>query len=138
MQTPPSISRFGLWSAVVCGLYLFFACSTVSADPFVGHLDGKVLDPQGAPVPSARVSLVNAGGTALHTVTTDERGDFSFVDVDPGSYQLVADSPAFVSVVTNAAVGGAQQQNVTLQFQQIASAIQAVTVVASGSVVAGR
>src|SRR5262249_19255995 len=67
----------------------------------------------------------------IHTVMSDEQGNFSFVEIEPGSYQLVADSPSFVSIVTNVAVGDAHQQNITVQFQQIASVTQAVTVVAS-------
>lgn len=131
MQTPTSISRCRLWREVLCGLCLLLACGRLAADPFVGHLDGKVLDPQGAPVEAAHVSLVNAAGSTIRVVYSDEQGNFGFADIDPGSYQLVAESPSFVSVVTNVAVSGAQQQNVTVQFQQIASAIQAVTVVAS-------
>ena len=131
MQTPTSISRFRLWHGVLCGLCLLLACSRLTADPFVDYLDGMVLDPQGVPVPAAHVSLINAAGSTIRTVNSDEQGNFGFADIDPGSYQIVAESPSFVSVVTNVAVSSAQQQNVTIQFQQIASAIQAVTVVAS-------
>ena len=94
MQTPTSISRCRLWREVLCGLCLLLACGRLAADPFVGHVDGKVLDPQGAPVEAAHVSLVNAAGSTIRAVTSDEQGNFGFADIDPGSYQLVAESPS--------------------------------------------
>src|SRR5215472_2506908 len=58
--TPTSTSRFRRWCIIFFGLFLLFACSSLSADPFAARLDGKVLDPQGSPVPTVHVSLVNA------------------------------------------------------------------------------
>jgi hypothetical protein len=128
---PTSRHHFKFRRASLCALYLLLMCTGLSAEPFVGRLEGKVLDPQGAPVPGARVSLVNAAANTICAVSSDGQGNFSISEIDPGSYQLVADSPSFVSVVTNVAVDGTSLPNVTVQFQQIASAIQAVTVVAS-------
>jgi hypothetical protein len=53
--------------------------------------------------------------------------------VDPGQYQLTAESPSFVAVNVSVAVGAAQQKDVELQFGQVVSAQQEVTVVASAS-----
>ena len=82
-------------------------------------------------MPAAHISLVNAAGSTIRAVNSDEQSNFGFADIDPGSYQLVAEPPSLVYAVSNGAVSGAQQQSVVVQFQQIASAIQAVTVVAS-------
>jgi len=124
-----SKSGLGRYSFLLALLLL--ACSNLSADPSVGRIAGQVLDPQGAPVAAAQVSLLNAAGSVVRDVVADALGYFAMDGVDPGSYQLTADSPSFVSVVTNVSVTGGQQQNVSVQFQQIASAVQAVTVVAS-------
>jgi hypothetical protein len=110
---------------------LLVTCISLFADPSIGRIAGRVLDPQGVPVPKAHMSLVNAAGTTVREINSDEQGSFTVDDVAPGSYQLVADTPSFVSVVTNIAVAGGQQQSVTVQFQQITSAVQAVAVVAS-------
>jgi hypothetical protein len=106
-------------------------CSTLLADPPFGRIAGKVLDPQGTPVPDAHVSLLNAAGLMVRDIASDAQGDFAIDGVSPGSYQLRADATSFVAVVTNVAVAGGLQENVTVQFQQVASVVQAVTVVAS-------
>jgi hypothetical protein len=89
------------------------------------------VDPQGAPVVSARVSLLNAAGSVVADTRTDAEGECSLRGISPGSYQISAESDSFVAVLTNIGVSSVPQQNFTMQFQQIASAIQAVTVVAS-------
>jgi len=94
-------------------------------------LGGRVLDPKGAPVAGAKVKLRNAGGTVIRENTTDEEGNFNFKEVDPGQYQLTAESPSFVAVNLTVGVGAVQSQEVTLQFAQIVSVQQSVTVVAS-------
>ena len=101
------------------------------AEPSAARISGKVLDPQGAPVAAAKVALLNAAGNTVRTVTTDDQGSYLIDQVDSGSYQLLASAPLFVSVVLNVGVTTGQQQAVNLQFQQIASSVQAVTVVAS-------
>ena len=110
---------------------LTLAASGLSAEPPATRISGKVLDPQGAPVAAAHVSLLNAAGSTIRDATSDDEGSFTIDGVDSGSYQLVANAPSFVSVVVSVGVTGAQQQTFNLQFQQIASSVQAVTVVAS-------
>jgi hypothetical protein len=94
-------------------------------------VSGRVVDPQGVPVAGAEVKLVNAGDTVVGRATSDDQGRFTFTDVDPGDYQLHAESSAFVTVVHDVSVASGQRQEVVLQFQQIAPVQQQVTVVAS-------
>ncbi len=112
-------------------LVLVFAASALAAEPPLARISGKVLDPQGNPVPAARVSLQNAAGSIVRTTTTDDQGSFSIEQVDQGSYQLLASTPSFVTVVVNVGIAGGDKQTVNLQFQQIAPSTQQVTVVAS-------
>ena len=120
-NTSHSLARLML--ALICVLPAFALAQS--------SIHGRVLDPQGAPVPDAHVSLLNAGGTTIRAVVSDDQGSFALDDIMPGSYQLLAGSTSFVSVVTNVSVASGQQQSVNVQFQQIASAVQAVTVIAS-------
>jgi hypothetical protein len=116
----------------VLALLLFSAWAGVLAEPVtVGRISGKVLDPQGAIVPGAHVALLNAAGAAVRQTITDQQGGFALDRVDSGSYQISADAAGFLSVLVNVGVAGGQQQSVTVQFQQIANAVQSVTVVAS-------
>jgi Carboxypeptidase regulatory-like domain len=94
-------------------------------------LQGRVLDPQGAPVPAAYVSLVNAAGAVVVANHSDAQGECTFRGINTGSYQIVAESDAFVTVWTNLAVASGQQQFFTVRFRQITSTVQAITVVAS-------
>jgi hypothetical protein len=115
----------------VCGFWIFAACCSLAAEPPGGRITGKVLDPQGATVSGAHLSLLNAAGTSIRETTSDAQGNFTLDGINPGSYQLSADATSFVSLITNVGVPGGQPQNVNVQFQQIASAVQAMTVVTS-------
>jgi Carboxypeptidase regulatory-like domain len=127
-RTPLWISlRTGVLS---CSL-LLSACICLCAAPEQGRVSGCVVDPQGTPVAQARVKLVNAAGATVAEAQTDAQGHFTLDGIDPGVYQLVAESPSFVSSVQNVSLAEGQQQNVSLQFQQIKSLHQSVTVVAS-------
>jgi len=121
-------SRF---KASVRSSVLVFLCFFPIAAFSQATLHARVLDPQRVPVGSARVSLLNAAGSFLATTSTNEEGECSLSGISPGSYQVSAASGSFVTVVADLAVTSAPLQNFTIQFQQIASAIQAVTVVAS-------
>lgn len=96
-----------------------------------GSIHGRVADPQNAPVPQAQVRLVNSGGSTVADEKSDAQGSFILAGVAAGVYQLIAESSSFVSVVLDVSLGQGQQKEVTLQFQQIVSARQQLTIVAS-------
>ncbi len=96
-----------------------------------GSLHGRVVDPQKAPVAQAHVRLVNAGGGSAAETTSNAEGDFVLENIEPGVYQVVAEAASFVSVTSALSVAPGKQQDITVQFQQIASNQQQITVVAS-------
>src|SRR5207249_170911 len=51
-----------------------------------------VVDPEGRPVPEARVT-VRSAGAARDQATSDERGAFAFDSLEEGDYRLTASSP---------------------------------------------
>ena len=97
----------------------------------LGRISGTVLDPQGVPVAGAHLKLVNAGGNLIRESTGDSQGNFTLDGVDPGEYQLRGESDSFVSVIVNVSLAAGQQKEISVQFQQLASVLQAITVVAS-------
>src|SRR5215472_5205836 len=116
------------------GALTILACSFLLAPAAwagTGAIRGKVLDPQGAAVAEVKIELVNAGGTKVAETTSDAEGNFSLSDVDPGVYQLRAESPSFVAVVLGLSVASGQQQEIPVQFAQIVAVQQQVTVVES-------
>jgi hypothetical protein len=109
---------------------LLLACASLFATE-TSRIIGKVLDPKGASVAGARVMLTNAAGTVIRQGKSDAQGDYVLDGIDPGQYQLTVEATSFLTVISNVSVAEGRPTNMDLQFQQIASSIQAVTVVAS-------
>ena len=128
--TRPSFGRYlrttcsSLWLLLILCYHL-----PAAADP--ARVAGTVLDPQGATVNGAQVTLTNAAGDVIRQTKSDTLGSFVLDGVDPGQYQLTAESASFLTLVSNVSVASGQLTDINLQFQQIASSVQAVTVVAS-------
>ena len=60
-----------------------------------GTVDGTVLDPSGATVGGAQVTLTNVGTQEKHAQTTGATGSYQFVNVIPGEYRLDITKPGF-------------------------------------------
>lgn len=60
-----------------------------------GALDGTVTDITGAVVPGATVTVVNLGTGESFTVTTSDRGTFSFPLLDPVEYRIAVEIQGF-------------------------------------------
>jgi len=129
----PNQTRFSNCSRtaiiVVC-LLLSFSLH-LSAMPDVGRVTGKILDPHGAPVTEVLVKLLNSAGRVICEAKSDGQGNFILDGVEPGEYQLTAEGPTFVSVTFDVSISRGQQKQVTLQFRQLISVSQSITVVAS-------
>jgi len=114
-----------------CLLVIAFAYTNVFGASGTGTIAGTVFDPKGVAVAGATVRLVNAGGTTIRQATSDDKGSFQLQDVDPGEYQLTAESPGFVTLNSDISLASGEHTEITLQFQQISSVLQSITVVAS-------
>jgi Carboxypeptidase regulatory-like domain len=60
-----------------------------------GSIRGTVVDPSGAAVAGARVKLTSEDPTANQEVTSDNEGQFSFVNVSPGAFQFTITAEGF-------------------------------------------
>jgi hypothetical protein len=60
-----------------------------------GSIVGTVKDSSGAVIPGASVMLTNIGTAAERTVVTDQHGDFSLVNLNPGKYQVTVSAAGF-------------------------------------------
>jgi hypothetical protein len=67
----------------------------VAAQSTFGDILGIVHDQSGAVVQGAEVTLINAGTTATHKVTTDAEGNYAFRNVEVGTYQLTFAATGF-------------------------------------------
>jgi hypothetical protein len=96
-----------------------------------GRITGKVTDPQNVVVAGTLSKLVNAAGVVISEQRSDVRGQFEFPAVLPGQFQVTAEHPGFVKVIADVSVAAGQTSEVALQFTQVVSVQQTITVVAS-------
>jgi len=78
-------------------LCVSFACMQESARAQIlyGSLVGKVSDPQGAIIASAKVTIVNKATNFSRETQTDAPGDYDFPNLPSGSYDLNAAATGF-------------------------------------------
>ena len=77
---------------------LFLAVGSVTAQPTLGEIRGRVTDPNGAVVPGARVLLSSQGSTTSGTsrgTTTNSDGEYSFQSLPLGNYELTVSLNGF-------------------------------------------
>ena len=112
---------------MLCLLHLF--CPNLWASTG-GGISGKIVDPRGIPLSGVHLKLVNKAGAVIGEAKSDAEGNFIIEGIEPGRYRLTAEEISFVPVISDVFVVKGQQQR-TLQFRQLASISQAITVVAS-------
>ncbi len=91
---------------------LFWAMSFANAQSTGGRILGRVLDSTGAAVAEVNVTLVNEATGASRSVKTTATGDYIFVEVTPGSYQLECERTSFKRAV---------KKGITLEVNQTIS-----------------
>ena len=80
------LPRLGL-SVLLVVAWLTFSFASYGQSTF-GTVLGTVTDPSGSAVPGAKVDLVNTGTNVTRSATTSDNGNYQFVNVEIGSYQL--------------------------------------------------
>ncbi len=78
--------------------------STLSAQSNSGIISGTVVDPDGALVPGATVSVLNPISGYFRSARTDDAGHFQFTNLPLNSYHLTAARKGFGSVAEDAYV----------------------------------
>jgi hypothetical protein len=100
-----------------------------------GDITGTVLDPSGAAVSNATVTLTNKDTGTTQTTTTNSTGAYRFSLLNPGKYSLSVNAPGFQTVakhVVTVAVGQAASVDIQLQ---VAGANTTVEVTSQAGVV---
>lgn len=88
------VCSVGSCRAGIC-LLAFLLALPVSSQVATGDLVGRVVDPSGAAVPEATVTLTNLDTNTARTTSTIESGDFVFNLLAPGRYSVRVQKPGF-------------------------------------------
>ncbi len=117
MPSPAGRCRSG-FSSFFAFTLLFSLCllcfpSRSSGQSTGGRVLGRVVDPTGAVIPGASITLTNADSGATQTVESTKSGDYSFISVPVGRYQLTAKSSGFEDFIANGVV---VQLNATVTY----------------------
>jgi hypothetical protein len=93
-----------------------------------GDITGTVTDPSGASLPSAQVTLQNAGTGTTQSIVTNTQGVYRFAFIPPGTYTVAVSASGFRNA-TQANLQVAAGQSTTANFQLVlSSATQTVEV----------
>lgn len=119
------LTRFGL------AIAMLLMAANASAQVLTGTIAGRVTDAQGGALPGVLVTLASRTGET--TQTTDEKGDFRFLGLNPGIYEVRAALDGFrpnSQPNLEITIGKTIDLKVTLQ---VGGLTEAVTVVGSTS-----
>src|SRR5262249_60570770 len=65
---------------------------------FRGSIRGKVTDPSGGLIPSAKITAKNTGTGLIRDVVTNEEGTYVFAELPAGDYTVTVNAKAFAAV----------------------------------------
>jgi hypothetical protein len=85
-----------IWWPLIRGLALSVCASlTALAQLYTGSLTGTVLDPSGAPIADARITLDDVDRSTRNWVKTDRSGRYVFRSLSPGNYSVEVEATGF-------------------------------------------
>jgi len=114
ISTKSFFLRNKLFSA---GLLAVLLAASVSAQ-FRAGLQGTVVDPNGALVPDATVTLTSQETSAVHTSQTSGEGVFTISSLAPGKYALTIEKPGFAKKnLTDLDIAAEQVQSLRIQLE---------------------
>jgi hypothetical protein len=105
-----------------------WATSTVPAANPSGQVSGRVTDPQGATVPHAQIRVIDASNARVCQTATDAQGYFLCSAVGAGEFGITATALAFNAITTTVRLEAGAHVEANLQFRELATQRQAVTV----------
>jgi hypothetical protein len=107
-------------------MVLILSASGLAQTP-TGTLQGMVMDPSGAVVPSAAVTVINSETKVAMRVTTDTQGRFVVPYLIPGTYAVSVSAKGFRSVEENNVeihVSQIRSLNITLTLGKVSQTVQ--------------
>ena len=126
-----------LWAKWLLGAMLVFmcGCAALAQVDISAKLLGTVSDPTGAVVPGAQISVKNQQTGLAARVSSDERGNYIFASLPPGSYILTCEAAGFKTYTSSDVVLQAQKTITLPVALEVGVATQSVEVSAAGAMV---
>lgn len=106
-------------------------CIPAGAQSDRGTLTGSIQDPSGAVIPGARVTLVNIETGVTFTAPTNDAGDFTVPQLQPGTYNLKIEKDGFKPASVTGIVLNASATVRADAVMQVGAAAQAIEVSAT-------
>jgi hypothetical protein len=97
---------------VLCCLFALPAFAALTGD-----VQGTVLDPTGAVVPGAKVTIKNTSTGVTRTLITDQDGQFAALQLDLGSYQVTIEKEGLRRLVETATVRSGEKTRLDASMQ---------------------
>ena len=105
------------------------AANLFAADP-AGKIFGRVTDPRGATVSRAQIKVIDPRNSTVCQTPTDAQGYFFCSSVGTGEFSITATAAAFDPVTVTIRVDPGVEAEANVQFRELASQKQAITVTA--------
>jgi hypothetical protein len=115
----------------ILGLLVFVGTIIVAAQTSTGRLTGTVSTPDGV-LPGASVTVTDVSTNREQTLTANESGNFTFPQLDPGTYTVKVSAPGFKTFVANEVkidIGREYSLNPSLEV----GAVQETVIVTAGA-----
>ena len=118
---------------LIPGLGWVAAAGAGRAEPVAqtGRIEGTVVDPKGATIAAAHLTLMDPSGQVVSETTSDQNGRFAFSDVPAGRYTIEADAEGFSlqqAVEVDLSKGGSKTVRVSMAISQIREQVSVAAV----------
>src|SRR5205085_8956530 len=129
--------RFGSFRLAACAALLAaITLAAPAAAQDTGVVAGTVVDSTGQVVPGATVTLANENTGDVRTLVSNERGEFSFRALPPGSYSVKVELAGFRTIEQrNNVLNASGQLDVGRMRLEVGTLTEVVSVQATGTFV---
>jgi outer membrane receptor protein involved in Fe transport len=133
---PTDSSRWKAGRLTIIGLLLAATLSSfvtliAQAQTETGQIVGAVIDPNGAVIGGAKVTIVNIGTGAARSTTTDSQGNYVSANLIPAVYEVTIEASGFTVIKKRVQVTVGSR--VTADFQLAVGSTQEVVEVVAGA-----
>src|SRR6202011_2286922 len=121
------VLRFVLFVLVFLSFAVF--PSTLKAQSFRGSIRGEITDAHGLRVANAKVTVRNLASSETRIVTADAEGEYRFVELPAGEYEISAAAPGFQDVhVARVLVSVGQETLVNVALAKVSEKQESIEV----------